>query len=104
MIEQQTDLDCFATSRLDNDRVRSDERRHLRRVRLHDLVLGARDVVLVEPGDLLEQARTGLIVEKLWRQRLRIRAKAGVNLPPKALLRFLRRLDVRPTRDGEWQS
>src|SRR5690606_6917503 len=73
--EQDAGLAAAAGAELDDRARGTGERGDLVAVRLEDRDLGAREVVLGEPRDLLEQARALVVVEEVRRQPPRRRAQ-----------------------------
>ncbi len=67
-VEQSAGLGAAARPEFHEQHSRADRCRDVAGMGGHDLGFGSRQVVLVEPGDLLEQLRAPLVVEVLARQ------------------------------------
>ena len=87
--EQHPGLATRTTARLDHACVRPDGGRDRRQRRLEQCELGARQVVVLDGGDSLEQIRTARVVEQLARQMFDRRAEPRDHLVDHFLLASL---------------
>jgi hypothetical protein len=84
-VEQQPHLQPGPAPVLDEHRARAEVPGEFGRARLEDLQLRARQVVLGQLADPLEQRGAGVVVEELRRERLRGRPQAGEHVAPDAV-------------------
>ena len=84
-LEHEARLGAAAGAGLDHPHARAPARHHLVHARAHDRGLGARDVVLGELADGVEELRAGAVVEVLRRETLRREAEAEERVGAEAL-------------------